>query len=412
VNRIKRTAGLSLLIFLILFFLTSPSWTSAAEELVVEENVLYYFWGHCPICSKPEDHVGLFDSYPVEVKIYEVFHDEAGKNKYDQVSEQFNITTMGFPTLVYNDRYWLGFSETVQEEMIVAIEASLELREAEDDKSAIRLPLVGEIDLQAAPILLTTVLLAFLDGFNPCSLFVLTFLLAIIIHSASRKKIFLIGFTFLLVTSAVYGLFILGVVNIMIFATRLFLIRNIIAALVIVVGLFGIKDFLVAQQGLTFSIPEKQKSKFYRQVRKIFYTDSVLPMIGATAVMALGIALVELPCSAGFPFIWSTIVAGMDISANHFIGLFTIYILIYLIDEIVIFTIAVVKMRSAKLTEEQGRTLKLIAGALMLVLGLILLFRPDYMENLTGLIISFGAAFALTIIIYQLKKHLSRTGRG
>lgn len=371
---------------------------------MVEENILYYFWGHCPICSKPEEHVGLFADYPVEVRIYEVFHDEEGRNKYDRISEELGITAMGFPTLVFNDRYWLGFSETVQEEIIFAIEASLEQREVESKGSIVRVPLIGEVDLQAAPILLTTVLIAFLDGFNPCSLFVLTFLLAIIIHSASRKKIFLIGFTFLLVTSAVYGLFILGILNIMVFAARLFWIRNIIAALVIVVGLFGIKDFLVAQEGPTFSIPEKHKSKFYKQVRRIFYTDSVLPMIGATAVMGLGIALVELPCTAGFPFIWSTIVAGMELSANYFALLFAVYILIYLLDEVVIFMVAVIKMRSAKMTEEQGRTLKLVAGTLMLVLGLILLIRPEYMESMVGLIAIFGAAFMITFLIYQLKK--------
>ncbi len=394
---------MSLLVLLI--FLTGPLGASAAaDEPVIEENVLYYFWGLCPICSKPEDHVGLFDNYPVEVIIYEVFHDEAGRNKYDQISEELGITVMGFPTLVYNDRYWLGFSETTQAEIITAIEASLEQREVESESSIIRLPSVGEVDLQAAPILLTTVLIAFLDGFNPCSLFVLTFLLAIIIHSASRKKIFLIGFTFLLVTSAVYGLFMLGILNIMVFATRLFWIRNIIAALVIVVGLFGIKDFLVAKEGLTFSIPEKHKSKFYKQVRRIFYTDSVLPMIGATAVMGVGIALVELPCTAGFPFIWSTIIAGMDLSANYFALLFAIYLLIYLLDEIVIFLVAVIKMRSTKMTEEQGRTLKLVAGTLMLVLGLILLVRPEYMESITGLAATFGAAFWVTLIIYQLKK--------
>jgi cytochrome c biogenesis protein CcdA len=173
---------------------------------------------------------------------------------------------------------------------------------------------------------------------------------------------------------------------------------------VIVVGLFGIKDFLVAQEGPTFSIPEKHKSNFYKQVRKIFYTDSVLPMIGATAVMGLGIALVELPCTAGFPFIWSTIVAGMDLSTNHFALLFAIYLLIYLLDEIVIFMVAVIKMRSTKMTEEQGRTLKLVAGTLMLVLGLILLIRPEYMESLTGLVATFGAAFLVTLVIYQFKK--------
>ena len=377
---------------------------AAADESVIEENILYYFWGHCPICSKPEEHVGLFVDYPIEVQIYEVFLDEAGRNKYDQVSDELGITTMGFPTLVFNDHYWLGFSETVQQEIVAAIEASLEQREVESEKSIVRLPLIGEFDLQTAPILLTTILIAFLDGFNPCSLFVLTFLLAIIIHSASRKKIFIIGFTFLLVTAAVYGFFMLGILNIMIFATRLFWIRNIIAALVIVVGLFGIKDFLVSQEGPTFSIPEKHKSQFYKQVRKIFYTNSVLPMIGATALMGLGIALVELPCTAGFPFIWSTIIAGMDLSINHFALLFTVYLLIYLLDEIAIFMVAVIKMRSAKITEEQGRTLKLVAGTLMLVLGLILLIRPEYMESMIGLVATFGVAFFVTFLIYQLKK--------
>lgn len=384
---------------------TGPISASAAtDEPVIEENILYYFWGHCPICSRPEEHVGLFTDYPVEVRIYEVFYDEVGRNKYDQVREELNITTLGFPTLVYNNHYWLGFSETVQDEIIAAIESSLDLGEADRAGNIIDLPLIGKVDLQTAPIILTTVLIAFLDGFNPCSLFVLTFLLAIIIHSASRKKIFLIGFTFLVVTSAVYGLFILGILNIMVFAARLFWIRNIIAALVIVVGLLGIKDFLVAQDGPTFSIPEKHKSKFYKQVRKIFYTDSVLPMIGATAVMGLGIALVELPCTAGFPFIWSTIVSGLDLSTNYFVLLFAIYMFIYLLDEIVIFMVAVIKMRSAKMTEEQGRTLKLVAGTLMLVLGLILLFRPEYMESILGLVATFGVAILVTFLIYQLKK--------
>jgi len=78
--------------------------------------------------------------------------------------------------------------------------------------------------------------------------------------------------------------------------------------------------------------------------------------------------------------------------------------LIYLLDEIAIFMVAVIKMRSAKITEEQGRTLKLVAGTLMLVLGLILLIRPEYMESMIGLVATFGVAFFVTFLIYQLKK--------
>jgi len=117
------------------------------------------------------------------------------------------IEVYGFPTIVYRGQYWIGFSPAIQEEIRQAIEASLQNRAAAGRQNRITLPLFGEINLGAAPILLTTMIISFLDGFNPCSLFVLTFLLAMIVHSASRKRIFLVGFTFLLVAAAIYGLF-------------------------------------------------------------------------------------------------------------------------------------------------------------------------------------------------------------
>jgi len=367
-------------------------------------GTVYYFWGYCPTCSKPEEHVDLFDDYPVEVEIYEVFQDEEGRNKYDQVSEELGIEARGFPTLVYQDQFWLGFSEEVQEDIIAAIEATMETGEAVDRRNVLNLPIIGEVDLSASPILLSTFIIAFLDGFNPCSLFVLTFLLAIIIHSASRKRIFLVGFTFLLVTASVYGLFILGILNIMVFVAQLFWISYIVAAIVIVLGLVAIKDFILFKEGLTFSIPEKYKSRYYQQVRKVFYTESVIPMITATVVMALGIALVELPCTAGFPFIWSSLIAELDLGITYFITLFAVYIATYLSVELVIFFVAVVRLRSIKMTEERGRLLKLIAGSLMLVLGLVLLLDPTYMESMAGILVIFSATAILALLIFFARR--------
>ncbi len=397
-----------LTICIILFALISlpADPVSGAEDDQSSENagVVYYFWGYCPTCSKPEQHVGLFDNYPVDVEIYEVFQDKEGREKYEQVSAELGIEVRGFPTLVYRDQFWLGFSETVQEEIIDAIEADLEDREAAERGNVIDLPLIGEVDLAASPILLTTFIIAFLDGFNPCSLFVLTFLLAIIVHSASRKRIFIVGFTFLLVTSAVYGLFILGILNIMIFAAQLFWIRNVVAAIVIILGLVAIKDFMVIKQGLTFAIPDSYKSRYYKQVRKVFYTESVLPMITATAIMALGIAIIELPCTAGFPFIWSSIIAELNLAPSYFVILFLVYILTYLSVELIIFLAAVIKMKSIKMTEERGRFLKLAAGSLMLVLGLVLFIEPTYMESMLGILTAFGASAGLAFLIYLIRK--------
>lgn len=382
----------------------TPTVVNSATEQVIKDNVIYYFWGHCPICSKPEDHIELFDKYPVEVLIYEVFDDQAGRRKYDQVRDKLDIKAMGFPTIVYNNQYWLGFSQAVQNELVETIEVSLELKDNSARDSLINLPFFGTLDLQYSSILLTTVVIALLDGFNPCSLFVLTFLLAIIIHSASRKRIFLIGLTFLLVTATIYGVFILGILNVMIYVAQLLWIRNIVAIILIIIGIFGVKDFFFYQEGPTFSISEKHKSKFYKQVRKIFYTDSVMPMIVATAVMGVGIALVELPCTAGFPFIWSTIISGMELNVSYFSILFVLYIIVYLADELVIFLLAVLKMRSTKISEEQGRTLKLLAGSIMIVMGLVLLFYPDLMKNFNGIVIAFGAAFLITYLIYRLQR--------
>jgi len=393
---------------IIILLITAVSGMSvgANENAGIDENAgtVYYFWGYCPTCSKPEEHVHLFDDYPVKVEIYEVFQDDEGRKKYEQISEELGIEVRGFPTLVFRDQFWLGFSEAVQEDIINAIETNLEEGEAADRSNVLNLPFIGEVDLYASPILLSTFIIAFLDGFNPCSLFVLTFLLAIIIHSASRKRIFLVGFTFLLVTSAVYGLFILGILNIMVFVAQLFWISYIVAAVVIFLGLVAIKDFILFKEGLTFSIPEKYKSRYYQQVRKIFYTESVIPMITATAVMALGIALVELPCTAGFPFIWSSLIAELDPGLTYFITLFLVYIITYLSVELIIFFVAVIRLRSIKMTEERGRLLKLIGGSLMLVLGLILMIDPTYMESMIGIIAAFGATAALVLFLYFARR--------
>ena len=158
-------------------------------------------------------------------------------------------------------------------------------------------------------------------------------------------------------------------------------------------------------------IPDSYKQKYYSQVRQIFYTKSVLPAILATATMALGIALVELPCTAGFPFVWSSIVGSLDLSKTHFAVLFALYLFLYLLIELIIFFIAVIRMRSLKMTEEQGRFLKLAAGSLMFVLGMVLLVKPEYMENMLGILITFVAALAMVVIFRIIRLSIDKKKR-
>jgi uncharacterized membrane protein HdeD (DUF308 family) len=161
-------------------------------------------------------------------------------------------------------------------------------------------------------------------------------------------------------------------------------------------------------------IPDSYKQKYYSQVRRIFYTKSVIPAVLATATMALGIALVELPCTAGFPFVWSSIVGSLDLSTTYFAILFAVYLFMYLLVELIVFALAVLRMRTLKMTEEQGRFLKLVAGSLMFILGLILLVKPEYMENMLGILITFIAALAMVMVFRLIRSGIDRkkeTGR-
>lgn len=378
---------------------------SVEEESILQDRVLYYFWAYCPLCTEPDENLVRFQEYPVSIEIYEVVYNSENLEYFNQVRAELGIDMVIFPIFIYNDQYWIGDSDATLEDVATAIKRSFDESVAEGSQTVIQVPFVGEIDLLSSPVLLATVIIAFLDGFNPCSFFVLTFLLAIIVHSASRKRILLVGLTFLIVTSLVYGLFMLGALNIMLIASQLFWIRNLVAAIVVILGILAIKDYFAFKEGLSMSIPDSYQSKYYSQVRKVLYSQSLIPMIMATALMALGIALVELPCTAGFPFIWSGIIAGLDFSTAEYFFLFALYLIIYFADEFLIFLLALLKMRTVKLTEESGRFLKLVAGSLMLVLGLVLVVRPVLMESLRGMVVAFGASFMLILILYGIRKY-------
>jgi hypothetical protein len=141
---IKLTFGA--LVVLITSFSVLPTVLASVDE---NEAIVYYFWGFCPICSKPEEHVGLFDQYPVRVEVYEVFQDPAGRAVYDQFAEQLGIEIYGFPTVVFEGRYWLGFTESTQTEIVDAITAYLAGEDSTAQTGLIRVPFFGEVDLLA-----------------------------------------------------------------------------------------------------------------------------------------------------------------------------------------------------------------------------------------------------------------------
>jgi cytochrome c biogenesis protein CcdA/glutaredoxin len=273
--------------------------------------------------------------------------------------------------------------------------------------ATLTLPFFGEVDAAAMSLPALTGLIAFVDGFNPCSLWVLTFLLGIVLYSGSRRKVLLVGSLFLLVTASAYGLFIVGMFGTLRYLAYLSWITFLVAGLALAFALVNIKDYFWFQQGVSLTISDRHKPKIFERTRNLMHPGRSLPaLLVGTVVLALGITLVELPCTAGFPMVWSGIVAQQNLSLAYFATLLALYLTVYLLIELVIFGSVVVTMKRSRFEERHGRILKLVGGMIMLALAVTLVVAPETMHSLAGTLLIFGGAVAASLVILWLHRRV------
>ena len=366
--------------------------------------VLHVFWSvDCPVCIRQKPWLeGLEARFPgLRVEEMELSRTDRHHARFREMAAARGISPTHVPTLMLGPRAWVGDTPGQRAEIEAAIAALLAGDAAlPTPGDGLHLPLLGEVDRAAASVLGLTVLIAFVDGFNPCSLWVLTLLLGMVIASGSRRRVAVVGISFLLTTALIYGAFIAGLFGVLAFAFALPWVRWAVALFALGFGLVSMKDYFWYRRGLTFSIPEGQKPGLYQRLRRLRQQELGTPaLIAATVVVASGMALVELPCTAGFPVIWSGILAEREVGRAGFVGLLAVYVLIYLGVELVIFAIAITGMRLGRMGEQQGRALKLVGGTLMVALAGALALRPELMEDLTGTLTLFVAALSVAALI-------------
>jgi cytochrome c biogenesis protein CcdA len=216
-----------------------------------------------------------------------------------------------------------------------------------------------------------------------------------------------VGGTFLLVTGTIYALFMAGLLNVFSYVGYLDWIQFVIALVAGIFALVNIKDYFWYKKGLSFTISDKYKPKIFKNMRGIMKADkSLWQMIVGTVILALGVVLVELPCTAGFPVVWTNILAQEGITGGVFYSLLGLYMLIYLLDEIVVLLIAAWTMKASRFEEKHGRILKLIGGMVMLALALVMLIDPKLMSDISGSIIVFVSAIAVSFLIIYLHRYI------
>lgn len=400
----KNKTKITILITLLVLTLIQITPVNAEEQ----KTTMHFFWDEgCPHCTnqKPYNELLQQEFENLEIKSYEPFKNQEARTKYFELTRERGIEPRGVPLTIINDKVWQGFSQQTYEEIKKELQNTNQ--EEKPQENIIQIPLLGMIDLNATPIIAATILIAIMDGFNPCSLWLLLFLLGILILTKSRKKMLLVGLTFLTVTATVYGLFIAGVFSIFSYVTYHKYIAIGVGLLALFFAIINIKDYFWYKKGISLTISDKHKPKLFKKIRNIMHPENSTPqMMGATALLALGVTLVELPCTAGLPMIWVNLLATHSIAGAEFLGLIIMYLLLYLGIEIMILLSAIITMNKFEFQEKHGRVLKLVSGIIMLLFGYGFVFNYNSMNSLGGLFTLILQAITITLIIIVTDKFI------
>jgi glutaredoxin len=427
-KRLQRKLWINFLL-LAIFLLSLANWTTpvrAQTPVPAKPVYIYLFWGDgCPHCAAAKPFLkGLTEHYPnVELRSYEVWTVPENQELFKKMTAAYGFEPHGVPTIFIGGQYWEGYSDQIGQEIESAVKACIatgckdsgvgiipgivandepekQPSTASPASDILDVPLLGSVHLASQSLWVSTALISFVDGVNPCSIWVLTMLLAITLHTGSRKKVLIIGLIFLTVTAGVYALFIAGLFTVFTVVSFVGWIQIVVALVALFFGLVNIKDYFWYKEGISFTISDDKKPGIYQRMRKLVdASQSFLGLAGATVVLAAGVSLVEFSCTAGFPVLWTNLLVSQKVSGLTFVLLLLLYLLIYQLDEMIIFFTAVYSLKASKLEEKHGRILKLIGGMLMLTLASVMLINPALMNSLSSSLLIFGATLLATLLV-------------
>jgi cytochrome c biogenesis protein CcdA/glutaredoxin len=375
--------------------------------------VLFHGEG-CPHCAAERTWlVGLLARHSgLRLEEHEVWYDEANRALLQQYAQRLGFEPSGVPVTVVGDRVWIGFSEAIGSQIEAAVTAAegvpasgVEPSGSADPPEVVDVPVVGPVDVSSSSLVASTLAIGFVDGVNPCSLWVLSVLLAIVLHSGSRRRVLLVGSTFLLVTAGMYALYVVGMYSAMDYASGLPWIRVAVAGVALVFGVLQLADGLAPGRGPSLSIPARRRPDILRRMRPLAAPDRpVAAMLAGTVALAVGVSLLETPCTAGLPMLWTSLLAAQGVSAVQAVVLFVLYMSVFLLDELVVFAAAVVTLRATRVQERHGRLLKLVAGSVLVTLAGTMMVSPDALASPAGAALVFGIAGLLATVLWVVAR--------
>jgi thiol-disulfide isomerase/thioredoxin len=383
-----------LIIFLLIIGVFAFFYTQEPEtnEQTGDVTVYFFYSPSCPYCNQQKPIYNEIKEEHQDVQFYEYdVSTQEGSSLFYKLSAEAGLDTtrMGVPTIFVGKNALVGLQS--KENIISAINECIneckgeeyqseEIQEIEKDFTDFELPFIGRTDLTKYSLPMLAVILGLIDGFNPCAMWVLIFLITLLLGEKSRKKIWIVIGSFVLASTISYFLFMTAWLNIFLFMGYVRIITLFIGLFAIGAGISNLKEFFTNKGDLECKVgDEKTHERTMERIKNIISRPISIGVIISIIGLAFLVNAIEFVCSAAIPAVFTQLLAISGISTLQHYSYISLYVFFYMLDHIIIFGMAGFAL-GIGFGEKYAKYCRLIGGAILFLLGLILLFAPHLLR--------------------------------
>ncbi len=364
-------------------------------------NMYLFYRESCPHCHHEMEFLDEYLEDLPNVILYK-YEINTGNNRdiYKGVQELLNQKSTGVPYLVIGSTVIGGYGGNYTEENIKStvnnyISSCYEdvvgkylKMEIDDDgtcinenNSEINIPILGKVDAKKVSLPLIAFIIGLVDGFNPCAMWILIFLITLMFGMENKKKMWILGLTFILSSGLIYLLFMISWLNISVFINKINYFTLIVGTFACLFGIFNIYNYIKSLKSDTgcVVVSDNKRKSIMKRIRKILSEKYFILAVLGIIVLSMLVNVIELFCSLGLPVIFTQILSLNNLSSAEYILYMLIYIIFFLIDDLVIFIIAMKTLEIKAISNKYTKYSHLIGGLIMLLIGLLLIFKPEWL---------------------------------
>jgi glutaredoxin len=354
----------------------------------------------CPHCDEAKRFLAVLHRRRPNLDVVErdVVRDPHALERLRSLARKHGVEVVGVPTFFVAGELVVGYLEGVTDKRLEALVERAETVPhgaqsragaclAEEtgpcegavpapapEGEAVEIPILGHrLTVSDVGLPAFTFALGLLDGFNPCSMWVLILMLSLLASLRDRLRMLAIAGTFIAVQGLAYFAFMAAWLNAFLLVGLSRASEVVLGGIACLAGFVHLKDFWALGRGISLSIPRSAKPGIYARMRGILVAENLPGALAGTFVLAILVQIVELLCTSGFPALYTRILTLQRLEPWSYYGYLLLYDFAYVLDDVFVLAIGVATLSQRRLQEREGRWLKLVSGAAMVGLGVYLL---------------------------------------